>query len=157
MMKKQHKILVTSIVATFLLLLIGVGHQQPMAATDTAANDWPEDVIEAFKTSPTVQAEISRVRKRIKAKESTQEEIKVVGLGGGCGVAGCSASYLAVITVHRRGVNPQSVSVLAMVQRSPRGVLGRVSVVELKEKGLQETKLEIQRRYSSPLPAIERK
>jgi hypothetical protein len=108
-----------------------------------------------FKTNPAVQVEILRVRKRIKAKESTQSEIKVVGLGGVCGVAGCSASYLAVITVRRIGVNPQSASVLAMVQRSPRGVLGRVSIVELKEKGLQETKLEIQRRYSSALPTME--
>jgi len=144
----------TPIIATSLLLL-NAGLPQSTAA-DTAIN-WPEDVIEAVKASPTVQAEIARERKRINAKESTQNEIKIIGLGGACGVAGCSASYLAVITVHRRGVNPQSSSVLALVRRSPKGVLGRVSIVELKEKGLQESKLEIQKRYSSPLSIIERK
>jgi len=153
-MKKQRELWMTPIIATSLLLL-NAGLPQSTAA-DTAIN-WPEDVIEAVKASPTVQAEIARERKRINAKESTQNEIKIIGLGGACGVAGCSASYLAVITVHRRGVNPQSSSVLALVRRSPKGVLGRVSIVELKEKGLQESKLEIQKRYSSPLSIIERK
>lgn len=140
-----------------LLLLLCIGLLHSVAAANTAADDWPADVVEAFRTSPIVQSEISRLRKRINAKESTQEDIKIIGLGSGCGVAGCGASYLAVITVHRRGVNPQSASVLATVHRSPRGVLGRVSVVELKEKGIGETKLEVQRRYSSPLPVLERK
>jgi hypothetical protein len=153
-MKTQHEIVMISIFAMFLWVL---GSQQTMAATDAATNDWPKDVVEAFKTDPDVQAEISRVRKRIKGKESTPEEFKLVILGGGCGVAGCSVGYLAVITVHRRGVNPQSSSVLAVVRRSPRGKLGPVSVVELKEKGLQDPTMEIQLRYSSPLPATERK
>jgi len=155
-MKKQRELWMTPIITTFLLLL-SVGLPQSTAAADTAIINGPEDVIEAVKASPAVQAEIAREGKRINAKESTQNEIKVIGLGGACGVAGCNASYLAVITVHRRGVNPQSSSVLAMVRRSPKGVLGRVSIVELKEKGLQETKLEIQKRYSSPLSIIERK
>jgi len=155
MMKKQEKIWVTSVIAA--LLLICVGFSQSSAEADTAVIDVPEDVIEAVRSSPSVQAEISRVRKHIKSKESTNEDIKIIGLGGGCGVAGCGASYLAVITVHRRGTNPQSASVLATVHRSPKGVLGRVSIVELKAKGQEETKLEIQRKYSSPLPIIERK
>lgn len=153
-MKKQRELWMTPIIATSLLLL-SVGLPQSTAA-DTAIN-LPEDVIEAVKASPTVQAEIARERKRINAKELTQNEIKIMGLGGACGVAGCSANYLAVITVHRRGVNPQTSSVLAMVRRSPKGILGRVSIVELKYKGLQESKLEIQKRYSSPLSIIERK
>lgn len=146
----------TIIIAT-LLLLLSIGLPLSTAEADTAAFEGPEDVIEAVKASPTVRAEISRAINRINARESAQEEIKSIGLGGDCGVAGCGTSYLAVITVHRRGVNPQSASVLAMVRRSPGGLLGRVSVVELKEKGLEETKLEVQRGYSSPLPVIERR
>lgn len=140
-----------------LLLLLCIGILHSVAVADTSVDDWPANVVEAFRTSPVVQAEISNARKRIKAKESNQEEIKIIGLGGGCGFAGCSESYLAIITVHRRGVNPQSANVLALVRRSPRGGLGRVSVVELKEKGPPETRLEILRRYSSPAPIIERK
>jgi len=139
------------------LLLLCIGIFYSVAAANTSTEDWPADVVEAFRTSPVVQSEISRIRKSINAKESTEEDIKIIGLGGGCGVAGCGASYLAVITVHRRGVNPQSASVLATVHRPPRGALGRVKVVELKEKGQPETSLEILRRYSSPSPTIERK
>ena len=138
-----------------MVLCIGLLHS--VAAANSAADDWPADVVEAFRASPTVQSEISRLRQSINTKEPEQENIKIIGLGGACGVAGCGASYLAVITVHRRGVNPQSASVLATVERSPKGVLGRVSVVELKVKGVEEPKLEVQRRYSSSLPTIERK
>lgn len=153
-MKIQEKIRGISVIAA-LLLLMNVEFLQSSAKADTAAIDGPEDVLEAVKTSPSVQAEISRVRKLINGKDSAREEIKVISLGSDCGVTVCSASYLALITVHRRGVNPQSSSVLAMVRRSPKGVLGRVSIVELKEKGLRETLLEVQRRESSPLPIIE--
>ena len=153
---KQYKPWMTSIIAT-LLLTLGVGLLRSVAAADSAAYEGPEDVVAAIKSSPAVQAEISRLRKEINAKESTPEKVKVVGLGSSCGVAGCGASYLVVVTVNRTGVNPQSASVLAMVRRSPKWELGRVSVVELKEKVLPETKLEIQHRYSSPLPHIERR
>jgi len=98
-MKKQRELWMTRIIATFLLLL-SIVLPQSAAAVDTAAINGPEDVIEAVKASPTVQAEIARERKWINAKESTQDKIEVIGLGSGCGVAGCSASYLAVITVH---------------------------------------------------------
>lgn len=137
-----------------LILLLCVGLLLSMLPLDAAADDVPEDVVEAVRTSTVVQAEMSRVRKRINAKESAREEIKVLKIGSICGIAGCSTSYLAVITAHRRGVNPQSGTVLATVQRSTRGSLGKVSVVELKAKGVEETRLEVQRKYSSPLPII---
>ena len=155
-MKRQERIWVTSVVFV-LLLNISVDFSQSSVKADTGAIDGLEDIVEAVKASPPVQAEISRVRKDINSRESTNEDIKIISLGGVCGVVGCGASYLAVITVHRRGTNPQSASVLATVHRSPKGVLGRVSVVELKAKGQEEIKLEIQRKSPSPPPIIERK
>jgi hypothetical protein len=125
-----------------------------MLPADTEADDAFEDVVEAVKNSPVVQAEVTRVCKSVNAKESVKENINVLSLGGGCGVAGCDTRYLAVITVHRGGVNPQTGSVLATVERHTPGRLGKVRIVELKTKGAVETKLEIQRRYSSPSPII---
>lgn len=117
-----------------------------------SAHDAFQDVVAAVKNSPIVQAEVSRLRKEVNAKESVKENIQVVGLGGLCGVAGCNARYLAVITVHRGGVNPQTGSVLATVERTTRGGLGEVRVVELKTKEAVETKLEVQQKYSSHTP-----
>jgi hypothetical protein len=137
------------------LFSICVQHSTSLA--ETAADDAPVDVVDVIKGSPIVQAEVTRVRKRVNAKESVKESINVLSLGGSCGVAGCSIRYLAVITVQRGGVNPQTGSVLAIVERSTRGALGPVRVVELKTKEAVETKLEVQRKYSSPSPKIKTK
>ena len=139
-----------------LMSLLCIAMLSCMVPADTVADDAPDDVIEAVRNSAVVQTEVSRARKRVNAKDSSAEGIKVVGLGGGCGVAGCSARYLAVIKVHRGGVNPQTESVLATVERFTNGRLGKVRVVELKPKEAVETKLEVQKRYSSPRPAIEK-
>jgi len=134
------------------LLCIVVLHSTTLA--ETVSDDAPEDVLEAIKSSPIVQAEVTRTRQRVAAKESVKEKIKIVSLGGLCGAAGCSTRYLAVITVHRGGVNPQTGSVLATVDRRTPGGLGKVAVVELKPKEAVETRVKVQRKYSSPLPII---
>lgn len=141
-MKRQASIFI-------FLLCSALLHSTSLA--ETASDDAPEDVLEAIKSSPIVQAEVARTRQRVAAKESLKEKIKIVSLGGLCGVAGCSARYLAVITVHRGGVNPQTGSVLATVDRRTPGGLGKVMVVELKPKEVVETRVKVQRKYSSPL------
>jgi len=83
-MKSQQNKWKTSAMCTLLLLLC-VTLLPSMAAANTAVDDWPADVVEAFRATSIVQSEISRVRKRINAEEITQEDIKIIGLGGGCG------------------------------------------------------------------------
>ena len=134
------------------LLCYGLFHSNVIA--ETASDDGPEDVLEAIKSSPIVQAEVTKTRQRVAAKESAKEQIKIVGLGGLCGVAGCSTMYLAVITVHRGGVNPQTGSVLATVDKRFPGGVGKVMIVEIKPKGTVETRVTVQQKYSSPLPVI---
>ena len=143
-----------SIRMRILISLLCIGLVHCMLPADTEADDAFEDVVEAVNNSPVVQAEVTRVRKSVNAKKSVKENINVLSLGGGCGVAGCDTRYLAVITVHRGGVNPQTGSVLATVERHTPGKLGKVRIVELKTKEAVETKLEIQRRYFSHSPIL---
>lgn len=101
--------------------------------------DQHDDVVQAVMKDPVVQAELARRQKGRSAPDVKRENVSVVRLGGGCGVAGCSQNYLVAIKFYiRRGANPATGSVLATIGRSPRGKLGEVSVVELKrlEKGV---------------------
>ena len=120
------------------------------------AVDVPDDVLDAVLTSPVVQAEIGRIRRAVNAQPSSKEEVNILPLDGLCGVRGCNSRMPAAITENRRGVNPQSAAILATVERHTNGNLAKVTLVELKKKETVETKLEIQRRYSSPIPVIHR-
>ncbi len=120
------------------------------------AVDVPDDFLDAVLTSPVVQAEIGRIREAVNAHPSSKEEVTILPLDGLCGVRGCTSRMLAVITVHRREVNPQSASILATIEIHTNRELPKVTLVELKRKETVETKPEIQRRYSSPMPMIHR-
>lgn len=120
-----------------MLAIISMACQNAIAATQEA-------IIEAFKRDKAVQAEIQKVKERTGV---SQEEIQVVGLGGLCGVAGCSFRYLVVMGLRRGGVNSESGSVLATVT-GHNGIIGKVTLVELKPKNLPEPKAET--KFPSP-------
>ncbi len=140
---------------TMMLMIAALSCHEALAATQ-------DEIIDAFWNDKAVQAEIERIKHRLKPNH---EEIQIVGLGEGCGVAGCSFTNLVVLKLRRAGVNPQAGSVLVTVT-DRNGKIGKVTLMELRPRGMPDLKIEnsipppepelkIERRLSPPNPETE--
>jgi uncharacterized protein YecT (DUF1311 family) len=83
-------------------------------------------VIAAFCNSGAVRGE----REKYPAEDWEAGPLHYVSLGGSCGVAGCSSSYLISQSFTTKGVNPQSAMIMATAHSGPTDH-GRISTVRL--------------------------
>lgn len=101
---------------TISLLLLGLAAQNSsaLAAGEACGRD-DDPVIVAFRESGLVRDEIAKYP----SDEWEAGCVFVVGTGGSCGGAGCGSSFLIGQGFTSKGVNPQSVTVLATAHSDP--------------------------------------
>jgi hypothetical protein len=93
-----------------------------------AGEEIDDDILKAYTSDPAVAAEIKKFR------ESGHEDAgpRSVAFESTCGVAGCDYSVLIVHAFGSTGVNPQTRSILAVVDVDPFGEITSVKRMELK-------------------------
>jgi hypothetical protein len=87
------------------------------------------EILQAYMAVPEFAAE----RDSLRSHGYVDYGARTMLVSGSCGVAGCYYEYLVVHLFSHAGTNPQSRSILARVRGGPRGEVGRVERVELKE------------------------
>ena len=125
LMTKNQKIYfpttkLTYLVLAMIILLI-------YCTTSFSADDINDRVIKSFKENSDISNEIYQYKRQ----GYYEGDINVVGIGGGCGVAGCSRTVLVIQNLSSSGSNPQTTSVMAEINLSPVGAVDSIKMVML--------------------------
>ena len=124
-MTKNQKIFSPTTKLTYLALAIII--LLIYCNTSFSADDINDRVIKSFKEN----SDISNKINQYKRQGYYEGDINIVGIGGGCGVAGCSRTLLVIQSLISSGANPQTISVIAEISLSPFDEVDSVKMVML--------------------------
>jgi len=83
--------------------------------TSYSADDIDDKVIKSFNENSDISNEIDQYKRQ----GYYEGDISIVGIGGGCGVAGCGRTLLVLQSLTSSGSNPRTISVMAEIHLSP--------------------------------------
>ena len=110
------------------LVIAGLVSALSTPSRSFAADGIADDVLDMYMADPAVASEIERFREQ-GYKDGGPRGVLIQGT---CGVAGCGHSTLIVHTFVSTGSNPQTRSILTLVEVGPSGEITSVELMELK-------------------------